>query len=100
MLFDADLEPLLDLPVFEHPEGPSRPGRNGAPPPTTTRRVVFSYSVPVHVEVEDDQVSAVVVVDETPVRDPTMVEGDPAYLEAAVRAADDGQSWPSWRFGY
>lgn len=99
VLLDADLEPMLDLPVFEHPDGPSRPGRNG-PPPLTTRRVVFSYLVPVHVEVEDDQVSAVVVIDETPVRDPTVVEGDPTYLGAAVAAAANGQSWPSWRFGY
>tara|TARA_B100000378_G_scaffold41432_1_gene30940 strand:- start:3073 stop:3177 length:105 start_codon:yes stop_codon:yes gene_type:complete len=34
------------------------------------------------------------------VRDPTVVEGDPAYLADAVRAADDGQAWPSWKFGY
>ena len=40
------------------------------------------------------------VIDETPVRDPTIVEGDPAYLGEAVQAADDGQDWPSWRFGY
>ncbi|MGN7126829.1 hypothetical protein [Methylorubrum thiocyanatum] len=25
ILFDADLEPLLDLPVFDHPSGPARP---------------------------------------------------------------------------
>ena len=64
------------------------------------RRVVFQYLVPVHVEVEDGLVARVVVIDETPVRDPIVVEGDPAYLDDAVRAADDGQSWPSWQFGY
>ena len=99
VLLDADLEPLLDLPTFEHPDGPSRPGRFGAMP-APPRRVVFAYSVPVHVEVEDDRVVAVVVIDETPVRDPTLVEGDPADLARAVAAFDDGQSWPSWRFGY
>ena len=26
VLFDADLVPLLDLPVFEHPEPPTKPG--------------------------------------------------------------------------
>lgn len=99
LLFDADLEATLDLPVFEHPDGPSRPGRNGVPP-TAPRRVVFSYLVPVHVEVEDDQVTGVVLIDETSVSDPVLVEGDPTYLAEAVSAADNGQSWPSWRFGY
>jgi hypothetical protein len=56
--------------------------------------------VPVHVEVEDGLVGCVTIIDETPVRRPTVVEGDPSYLEEAVRAADDGQSWPSWQFGY
>ena len=64
------------------------------------RRVVFQYLVPVHVEVEDGLVACVTVSDETQVRDPTIVEGDPAYLGEAVQAADDGQDWPSWRFGY
>ena len=64
------------------------------------RRVVFQFLVPVHVEVEDDQVTCVTVIDETPVSDPIVVEGDPAYLAAAVAASDDGQPWPSWRFGY
>ena len=68
--------------------------------PTPTRHVVFQYLVPVHVEVEDDLVVRVTVIDETPVRDPTVVEGDPEYLNQAVAAADDGQSWPSWQFGY
>lgn len=62
------------------------------------RRVVFQYLVPVHVEVEDGLVAR--VIDETPVRDPAVVEGDPAYLDDAVRAADDGQPWPSRQFGY
>ena len=68
-----------------------------SPPP---RRVVFQYLVPVHVEVEDGLVACVTVIDETPVRDPAIVEGDPAYLSEAVQAADAGQDWPSWRFGY
>lgn len=66
----------------------------------TSRRAVFQYLVPVHVEVEDGLVTRVTVIDETPVRDPSLVEGDPAYLGDAVRLADDGQPWPSWRFGY
>ena len=59
-----------------------------SPPP---RRVVFQYLVPVQVEVEDGLVACVTVIDETPVRDPAIVEGDPAYLSEAVQAADDGQ---------
>ncbi|TXH36477.1 MAG: hypothetical protein E6Q98_11480 [Rhodospirillaceae bacterium] len=66
----------------------------------TSRRVVFQYLVPVHVEVEDDEVCRVTVIDETPVRNPTVVEGDASYLAEAVAAADDGQAWPSWQFGY
>ena len=65
-----------------------------------TRHVVFQYLVPVHVEVEDGLVARVTVIDETPVRDPTVVERDSEYLNQAVAAADDGQSWPSWQFGY
>jgi hypothetical protein len=42
----------------------------------------------------------VTVIDETPVCNPTVVEGDPSDLTAAVAAADDGQPWPSWQFGY
>ena len=71
-------------------------------PETTTQqpcRVVFQYLVPVHVEVEDGLVACVSVIDETPVRDPTFVEGDASYLADAVAAADDGQDWPSWQFG-
>ncbi|MGK6313660.1 hypothetical protein [Neorhizobium sp. DT-125] len=64
------------------------------------RRVVFQYLVPVHVAVEDGIVGRVTIIDETPVRDPVVVEGDAAYLADAVRAADDGQAWPSWQFGY
>jgi hypothetical protein len=64
------------------------------------RRVVFQYLVPVHVEVEDGLVCCVTVIDETPVTDPAVVEGDASYLAAAVAAADDGQAWPSWQFGY
>lgn len=68
--------------------------------PVPTRHVVFQYLVPVHVEVEDGLVARVNVIDETPVRDPAVVEGDPEYLNQAVAAAYDGQSWPSWQFGY
>ncbi|CAM3109560.1 hypothetical protein PANO111632_03635 [Paracoccus nototheniae] len=64
------------------------------------RRVVFQYLVPVHVEVEDGLVAQVTVIDETLVRDPTVVEGDASYLDEALRASDDGQPWPSWQFGY
>jgi hypothetical protein len=64
------------------------------------RHVVFQYFVPVQVEVDDGLVACVTVIDETPVRDPTVVEGDDSYLPEAVAAADDGQAWPSWRFGY
>jgi hypothetical protein len=66
----------------------------------TPRRVVFQYLVPVHVEVEDGLVCAVMVSDETPVENPTFVEGHADYLDEADNAADDGQSWPSWEFGY
>jgi hypothetical protein len=65
----------------------------------TPKRVVFQYLVPVHVEVEDGLVARVTVIDETPVRDPTVLEGDSAYLDDAVQASDDGQPWPSWQFG-
>ena len=65
-----------------------------------SRRVVFQYLVPVHVEVEDSLVCCVTVIDETPVADPTVVEADASYLTEAVAAADDGQAWPSWQFGY
>jgi hypothetical protein len=69
--------------------------------PSATRRVVFWCLVPVHVEVEDGLVVCVIVIDETPVRDPSLVEGDAGYVPEAVAAAvDDGQPWPSWRFGY
>lgn len=71
----------------------------GAPEEAQPRRVVFAYRVPVHVEVEDGQVSRVTVIDETPVSDPTVVDGDGSYLAEAVAAADDGQAWPSWQFG-
>lgn len=52
--------------------------------------------MPVHVEVEDGLVSTVTVIDETPVAEPTVAEGDADYLTDAVAAADDGQPWPSW----
>ena len=64
------------------------------------RRVVFQYLVPVHVEVEDGLVSRVTVIDETPIADPTVVEGDATYLADAFAAADDGPAWPSWQLGY
>lgn len=99
MLFDADLEANLDLPVFDHPDGPSRPGHGGLPP-ESTEHIVFSYLVPVCVVVEDSLVGGVVVIDETEVANPVLVEGDPANLAAAIAAACDGQEWPSWRFGW
>lgn len=67
---------------------------------SNSRRATFQYLVPVHVEVKDGLVVCVTVVDETPVRDPILVEGDASYLPEAVAAADNGQPWPSWRFGY
>ena len=70
------------------------------PRPDAPRRVVFQYLVPVHVEVEDGLVCSVTVIDETPVDNAIFVEGKADYFEEAVKAADDGQSWPSWRFGY
>ncbi len=70
------------------------------PNPSNTRRATFQYLVPVHVEVEDGFVVCVTLVDETPVHDPILVEGDASYLPEAVAAADNGQPWPSWRFGY
>ena len=63
------------------------------------RRVVFQYFVPVHVEVEAGFVVRVGVLDETPVHDPTFIDGDAQYLREAVAAANDGQAWPSWEFG-
>ena len=65
-----------------------------------SRRVVFQYLVPVHVEVEDGHVTCVTVIDETPVREPTVVGGDATYLSDSVTAADDGQAWPSWQLCY
>ena len=70
------------------------------PGPDAPRRVVFQYLVPVHVEVEGGLVRSVTVIDEPPVENPTVVEGDADYLDQAVKAADDGQPWPSWQFGY
>lgn len=62
------------------------------------KRTVFQYWVPVHVEVEDGIVTRVILIDEAPISNPTLVEGDD--LEAAVDAAENGQAWPSWEFGY
>lgn len=67
---------------------------------TTPRRVIYEFKVPVCVEVEDDVVTRVVVIDETPVTDPTYVEGDRDYLPRAVAASLNGQPWPVWKFGY
>lgn len=63
------------------------------------QRIVFRYLVPVHVEVEDGLVTSVTVIDDTPVQDPVVVRGDADDLAAAVAAANNGQAWPSWRFG-
>ncbi len=67
---------------------------------TADRRVVFQYLVLVHVEVENGCVTCVTIIDETPVRDPVVVEGDATNLASALAASDDGQPWPCWRFGY
>ena len=48
----------------------------------------------------DVQSDSVTVIDETPVEHPTVVEGDADYLKEAVKAANDGQPWPSWQFGF
>ena len=68
--------------------------------PFNSRRATFQYLVPVHVEVVVGFVVGVTLVDETPVHVPILVEGDASYLPEAVAAADNGQPWPSWRFGY
>lgn len=68
--------------------------------PMPVGRTVFSFLVPVHVAVEDGLVADVVVIDETPIRDPELVEGDVGSLTHAVTDANNGQPWPSWRFGY
>lgn len=64
------------------------------------RRVVFQYLVPVAVEVVNGMVVSVFVVDEEPIANPALVEGDASYLGDAVAAANNGQPWPSWQFGY
>jgi hypothetical protein len=65
-----------------------------------TRKVVYQFMVPVHVEVENDVVVEVVVLDEASVNEPTFVEGDRSYLQQAVTASENGQSWPAWKFSY
>lgn len=70
------------------------------PDQSPAERVVFSYLVPVHVEVENGAVCSVTVIDETPIRDPVLIEGEPADFSGAVREADASQTWPAWRFGY
>jgi len=65
-----------------------------------TRKVTYQFMVPVHVEVENDVVTEVVVMDESSVNDPTFVDGDRIYLQKAVAASLNGQEWPAWRFGY
>jgi hypothetical protein len=64
------------------------------------RRVTFQYFVPVHVEIIDGRINRVTVIDETPIKEPTFVEGDAGYLEEAIAEADDGQEWPIWTFGH
>ncbi len=63
-------------------------------------RVVYQFMIPVCVEVKDGKVSSVIVIDETPVADPTYVEGARTYLAAAVEESLNGQDWPAWEFGY
>jgi hypothetical protein len=93
-------EPVVEDVAFDDDRIHSESAILGAPEQAQPRRTVFAYHVPVHVEVEDGLVSRVTVIDETPVADPTVVEGDATYLAEAVAAADDGQAWPSWQFGY
>lgn len=94
-LNDRIVERLRPLRNLSNREGCAMKQSNPAP-----RGVVFQYLVPVHVEVEGGQVICVTVINEMPVSHPTLVEGNRADLDDAVRAADDGQSWPSWQFGY
>lgn len=68
--------------------------------PAPVARTVFSFLVPVHVAVEDGLVADVVVIDETPIHNPELVEGDAGSLAQAVTDANNGQPWPYWRFGY
>jgi len=92
-------EPVVEDVTFDDDRIHAESVIPGTPEEVQTRRVVFAYRVPVHVEVEDGQVSRVTIIDETPVSDPTVVHGDDSYLAEAVAAADDGQAWPSWQFG-
>jgi hypothetical protein len=64
------------------------------------RKVTYQFFVPVHVEVENDVVTEVVMIDESPVNDPTFVDGYRNYLGRGVAASLNGQEWPAWRFGY
>lgn len=64
------------------------------------RKVTYQFMVPVHVEVEDDIVTEVIVLDEARVGNPMFVDGDLSYLQRAVAASLDGQSWPAWQFAY
>jgi hypothetical protein len=66
----------------------------------TTRKIVYQFMVPVHVEVENGVVTEVVVMDEASVNEPIFVEGDRRYLRKAVTASQNGQSWPAWKVGY
>jgi hypothetical protein len=67
--------------------------------PVATRRVVFQYLVPVHVEIEDGLVVCVTIIDETPVRDPSWSKAMPATCRRRRRRRRR-PAWPSWRFGY
>jgi hypothetical protein len=64
------------------------------------RDCTFSFLVPVHVHVRNGQVQRVRVIDETPVSNPEFVDGCKAYLQQAVKAANENDYWPSWEFGY
>jgi len=64
------------------------------------RKVSYQFMVPVHVEVEDDIVTQVIVLDEARGSRPTFVDGDRSYLRLAIAASVNGQSWPAWQFGY
>jgi len=55
-----------------------------------TRKATYEFMVPVHVEVEDDVVTQVVVLDEARVGRPKFVDGDRDYLQSAITASLNG----------
>lgn len=93
------------------PVGPFRTKREATAACRATRveiTGVFKFMVPVFVTMVDGHVSEVHVADETDVRvaDCELIEkssaqvADADALHALVRAANNGQDWPSWEFGW